>query len=186
MRALLAVVLTAVAAPQTHGIPAAHVEAERAISPSQSLNLAECNRQSPRLTPQLNARPVSFQHRDGSLVRCSCQSAAEVLLGRLPSRGGTKEGLQQQASLRKGGEALPRSTTLTAVHKSVAGNLVMWTAIVGGVLLCSRTKLKDEEGARYGLFPYQCCEQSKRARNQFILSCYILRSIRIYLSLIHI
>lgn len=148
MWALLAIVLIAVAAPETHGILAAHVEAERAVSPGPSWNLAECNRQSTRLTPRLNARPLSCQHADGVLVGCSsCPSVAQALLARLPSRGGAKEGLQQQA-LGKGGEK-KRSTTLTAVHKSVAGNLVAWAAIVVGALMCSRTKLKDEEGARY-------------------------------------
>lgn len=155
MQALLAVVLIAVAASQAHGILAAHVEAERAVSPSPSLNLAECNRQSPRLTPRLKARSLSCQHRDRNLVGCSCPSAAQVLLARFPSRGGAKEGVQQEASLGKGGEkkrdTLPRSTTqaVTAVHKSVAGNLVTWAAIVGGALVCSRTKLKNEEGVIY-------------------------------------
>lgn len=153
MQALLAVVLVAVAAPQTHGIFVARVEAERAVSPSPSLNLAECNRQSSRLTPPLNARSLSYQHRDAHFAGCSCPSTAQVLLARLPSRGGAKEGVQQQASLEKGGEkkgdTLPRSSTLTAVHKSIAGNLVTWAAIVGGAVMCSRTKLKDEEGTIY-------------------------------------
>lgn len=151
MQALIAVVLIAVGAPQTHGILVAHVEAERAVSPSPSLNLAECNRQSPRLTPPLNARSLSCQHRDVNLTGSSCPSAAQILLARLPSRGGANEGVQQQASLEKGGEkqrdTLPKSTTLT--HKSIAGNLAIWAAIVGGALMCSRAKLKDEEGARY-------------------------------------
>lgn len=145
MRALLAVVLIAVAAPETSGIQPTR---EGAVSACPSLNPAERRRQSPRLTPRPSARPLSL-HQDGVILGSSCPSAAQDLLARLPSRGEANKGLQQLRGGEKNRESLPRSTTPSAVHKSVAGNLAAWTVILGAALICSRTKLKDEEGARY-------------------------------------